>query len=63
MNNKFQHEGRDWLTIYTDGVFEARNEQDELYGVERTRILFGSSSTSEFICANGIALARKTTLP
>ena len=49
MNNKFQHEGRDWLTIYTDGVFEARNKQDELYGVERTRILFGSSSTSEFI--------------
>lgn len=39
----------DWLTIYTDGVFEARNEQDELNGVERTRILFGSSSTSEFI--------------
>src|SRR5450631_164210 len=39
----------DRLTIYTDGVLEARNKRDELYGFERTRILLESNPSAEFI--------------
>lgn len=37
------------LTIYTDGVLEACNEQKELYGFERLRGLLGSRPTAETI--------------
>lgn len=39
----------DSLTIYTDGVLEACNDQKELYGFERLRGLLGSDPTAETI--------------
>ena len=48
----------DCLTIYTDGVLEARNEQDELYGLERTRMLLGGNPSAEFIAETARAFGQ-----
>jgi serine phosphatase RsbU (regulator of sigma subunit) len=39
----------DCLTLYTDGVPEARYKKGELYGFERTRALFSNSFSAESI--------------
>ena len=47
------------LTIYTDGVPEARNKHDELYGFERTKVLLGSSPSAEFIAETARAFGQE----
>ena len=47
------------LTIYTDGVPEARNKHDELYGFERTKTLLGSSPSAEFIAKTAAAFGQE----
>jgi serine phosphatase RsbU (regulator of sigma subunit) len=37
----------DRLSLYTDGLLEARNPAGELYGFERLKILFAADSTAE----------------
>jgi serine phosphatase RsbU (regulator of sigma subunit) len=39
----------DCLTLYTDGVPEARCKKGELYGFERTRALFSNSFSAESV--------------
>jgi hypothetical protein len=39
----------DCLTLYTDGVPEARSKKGELYGFERTRALFSNSYSAESV--------------
>jgi serine phosphatase RsbU (regulator of sigma subunit) len=39
----------DCLTLYTDGVPEARCRKGELYGFERTRALFSNSFSAESV--------------
>jgi serine phosphatase RsbU (regulator of sigma subunit) len=40
---------RDCLTLYTDGVPEARDKKGELYGFERTRILLSGHPSAESV--------------
>lgn len=47
------------LTIYTDGVPEARNKHDELYGFDRTKILLGHSPSAEFIAETASAFGQE----
>ncbi len=49
----------DRLVIYTDGVLEARNNQGELYGLERTRILLGSNSSAVYIAETASAFGQE----
>jgi hypothetical protein len=56
---KFSMIDGDRLILYTDGVLEARNKQDELYGFERTRALLESSPSAEFIAETAIGFGQE----
>jgi hypothetical protein len=49
----------DRLTLYTDGVLEARNGQRQLYGFDRMRALLGSDPTAETIAETARAFGQE----
>jgi Stage II sporulation protein E (SpoIIE) len=52
------HEG-ETLTLYTDGIVEARNATGELYGFERTQILTQEKQSAEQIVAAACAFGQE----
>lgn len=58
-NNEFDMHNGDMLVLYTDGIVEARDENENMFGVERLRELVASAPQSPHeVCARIVAAVR-----